>query len=161
MRSPEELGRGCAGRVACGARGGIRTHTSLSGPALLRRIRLPVPAPGRPAAYPLPALADRDLLDVDGLLRLLALDACRGVLDRQILDPLGDVQAFDHHPEDRIRGTRVQVVPRVAGDEEELAAAGVRSGVGHREGPGTVGLVPGELVGDLVAGATGAGPGRV
>jgi hypothetical protein len=33
------------------ARGGIRTHTSLSGPALLRRIRLPVPAPGRRAAY--------------------------------------------------------------------------------------------------------------
>jgi hypothetical protein len=32
------------------ARGGIRTHTSLSGPALLRRIRLPVPAPGRPVS---------------------------------------------------------------------------------------------------------------
>jgi hypothetical protein len=30
------------------ARGGIRTHTSLSGPALLRRIRLPVPATRAP-----------------------------------------------------------------------------------------------------------------
>src|SRR6266540_6349854 len=143
------------------ARGGIRTHTSLSGPALLRRIRLPVPAPGRPAAYPLPVLADRDLLDVDGLLRLLARDAGRGVLDRQLLDPLGDVQALDHHPEDCVRGTRVEVVPGVARDKEELAAAGIGPGVGHREGPGAVGLVAGELVGDRVTGASGPGARRV
>src|SRR6185436_3493895 len=130
------------------ARGGIRTHTSLSGPALLRRIRLPIPAPGRPADYPLPALADRDLLDVDGLLRLLALDAGGGILDRQLLDPLGDVQALDHHPEDRVRGVRVEVVPGVARDEEELTSAGIGAAVvGHREGPWAVRLVPGELVG--------------
>src|SRR5215207_6596798 len=36
-------GDGVPGRVdPVRARGGIRTHTSLSGPALLRRIRLPV-----------------------------------------------------------------------------------------------------------------------
>src|SRR5215211_2962020 len=106
---------------------GFEPTRPFSGPALLRRIRLPVPAPGRPAAYPLPALADRHLLDVDGPRRLLALDAGGGVLDRQLLDPLGDVQALDHHPEDRVCGTRVEVVPGVARDEEELAAAGIRT----------------------------------
>jgi len=48
---PEAEDEPAEGRVdSVRARGGIRTHTSLSGPALLRRIRLPVPAPGRPAA---------------------------------------------------------------------------------------------------------------
>ena len=47
------------------------------------------------------------------LLRLLALDAGGGVLDRKLLDPRGDVQALDHHPKDRVRGVRVEVVPGV------------------------------------------------
>ena len=48
-----------------------------------------------------------------------------------------------------------------AGDEEELAAVGVRTGVGHGDGTDLVLAGLGQLVGELVAGAATTGAGRV
>src|SRR5207249_8244429 len=77
-------------------------------------------------------LGDRDPIDVDGLLRLLARDPRARILDRNALDPDGNVEPRDHTPEDRV--VRRQTLPIRAGDDEELTAPAVRlAGVGHRE----------------------------
>ena len=72
---------------------------------------------------------DRHRVDVDGLFRRLTGDvSLRGggrVLDRELLDLLRDLEAVGDVSEDRVVRVGVELVTVLAGDEEELAAAGV------------------------------------
>src|ERR1700722_4473792 len=91
---------------------------------------------------------DRDRLNRDRFERPVARFA-----RRRLGDFLHDLHAFDHFAED----TSLVVEPwRRRKRDEELAAVGVRPGVGHRQDAGLV--VPqlwAELVSELVAGAAG------
>ena len=80
------------------------------------------------------------------------------------LDPHGvdgghRVEAGHHLAEQRVAGGQAHAVG--ARDDEELAAVGVGPGVGHGQRPELVASRRGELVGELVARAPGAGPGGV
>src|SRR5688572_2689368 len=84
-----------------------------------------------------------------------------GLFDRQrvdrvaLLDRVDDVLAAAHLAEDRVLA--VEPVGRDVGDEE-LAAVGVRAGVGHAEAADLVlGLTGADLVGELVPRAAAAG----
>ena len=69
------------------------------------------------------------------------------------------VEALDHLAEQAVQ--RRQADAARAGDDEELAAVGVRTGVGHRHRADLVAAGLGQLVVEPVAGAAGAGAGRV
>src|SRR5438132_647662 len=115
----------------------------------------------RPKAGANSLFGDPHRVDVDGHLRLLARQARALVLDRELLDPRGNVETLDHMAEHRVVRLRVEVVSLRSRDEEELAAARVRAGVRHRERAGPIGLLAGELVGNRVAGTAGAVAERV
>src|SRR5437763_997734 len=76
--------------------------------------------------------------------------------DVVLLDLLHDVESLNDLAENGVNAIEVPAVC-VAQDNEELAAAGVLTGVGHRERADLVGFrIAGSLALDLVAGSAGA-----
>src|SRR5439155_18379262 len=99
----------------------------------------------------LSAFRNGDALDARWLDRLRRLAAAGG-LNRRVGDPVEGLHAAGETPEDGV--VLRQTAAHVAVDDEELAAVGVRAGVGHGQGARLI-VAADRLVREAVAGTAG------
>ncbi len=125
-------------------------------------IAAPIPRPAPVTMAVRPSSARTVQSDPSVIVTELMTTSWRGRSLRVGLDALHlleDVETLHDLAEQAV--LRRQADAARAGDEEELAAVGVRTGVGHGDRADLVLAGLGQLVGELVAGAATAGAGRV